>query len=144
MVVAGSGHGKTQTLQRLLVDDLEEVRDGNASVVKLVGGANAKDARLLASEMHCDAEYIQSMKKRERVDADFACMVRNVTPRAVRLSVPFGVMEALPAMNDEQYQELLTLNRARVCDTEGMVEDTGVRHEDEYESVFELGKQKAI
>jgi len=112
--------------------------------VKLVGGANAKDARLMASEMHCDAEYIQSMKKRERQDAEFACMVRNVTPRAVRLSVPFGVMEALPAMNDEQYQELLKLNRARVCDAGGIVEDTGERHEDEYENVFELGKQRAI
>lgn len=54
--------------------------------------------------MHCDADDIQSMKKHEHQDAEFACMVRNVTPRAVRLTVPFGVMERLPVMSDEQYQ----------------------------------------
>lgn len=94
--------------------------------------------------MHCDADYIQSMKKHEQQDAEFARMVRNVTPRSVRLSVPFGVMEALAAMNDGQYQELLTLNRARVCDAEGMVEETGERHDEKYENVFRSGKQKAI
>jgi len=110
--------------------------------VKLVGGANAKDARLMAGEMHCDADYIQSMKKQEG-QTEFACMVRNVTPSAVRMSVPFGVMEGLPAMDDAQYQELLTLNRTRVCDTDGVVEDTAERP-DEYKNEFELGKQKAI
>lgn len=33
MVVAGTGHGKTQTLQSLIYDDLQRVREGECSVV---------------------------------------------------------------------------------------------------------------
>ena len=32
-IVAGTGHGKTQTLQALILDDLKQVEQGQASIV---------------------------------------------------------------------------------------------------------------
>ena len=32
-IVAGSGHGKTQTLQNLILSDLNKIRDGERSVI---------------------------------------------------------------------------------------------------------------
>jgi len=109
--------------------------------IKLVGGASAKDARSMASEMHCDADFIQSMKKRER-HTEFACMVRNVTPSAVRMSVPFGVMESLPKMSGKQYEALLALNNKRVCDEEGARREPAEMPEGS--NVFQLGEHKVI
>ena len=112
--------------------------------IKLVGGASAKDARLMADEMRCDASYIQNMKKREdQGRTEFACMVRNVTPQAVRLSVPFGVMERLPKMNDEQYDAMLALNHKRVCDEEGAQREPALEMP-EGSNVFQLGEHKVI
>ncbi len=82
------------------------------------------------------------MKKRKG-HTEFACMVRNVTPHAVRMSVPLGVMERLPKMSKAQSDALLVMNHRRVCDEEG------ARREPAGEmpagsNVFQLGEHKVI
>jgi len=128
-----------QTLTQMETDIRATVM-ANTSI-KLAGGTNAKDARVMASEMHCEADFIQSMKKGEG-HTEFACMVRNVTPHAVRMSVPFGVMERLPKMSNEQYEALLALNHKRVCDEEGGREPAVEMPEGS--NIFQLGEHKVI
>lgn len=61
------------------------------TAIKMAGGVSDKDARALASDMRTTPEQIASQSK-----GKFMCFVKNVTPAAVSLEVPFGQMEALP------------------------------------------------
>lgn len=82
--------------------------------IKLAGGVSSKDARAFAEDMHCDPEFIQGMKKR-REQTEFACFVRNFTPRAVQVSVPLGYLESLPKLGEEQRDLLIAENRRLYC-----------------------------
>src|SRR4051794_21408231 len=86
--------------------------------IKVAGGVSAKDAAALSREMGCDPEYLQHMRKRENY-TEFACYIRNVTPRPVRLPIPFGQMEAWPRMSDAELAFLLAQNRRRYGATGG-------------------------
>ena len=44
---------------------------------------------------------------------EFAAYVRNETPTAVRIEVPFGTMEAAPRMSNAEHRRLIEHNRAR-------------------------------
>ena len=61
------------------------------TAIKMAGGISDKDARALASDMRTTPELIASQTK-----GRFMCFVKNVTPAAVSLEVPFGQLEALP------------------------------------------------
>ena len=82
--------------------------------IKLAGGVSNKDASLMASEMHTDAGFIQSQRKRQH-HTSFACYVRNVTPRAQSIAIPLGAVEALPRMEDEEFAELRARSREAYC-----------------------------
>ena len=84
-----------------------------STAIKLVGGANYKDAASFAREMNTSPEFIQGMRKRAQ-GTEFACFVRHHTPRAVSVTVPFGVMERAAAMTAPAYMKLLEGNRGRV------------------------------
>lgn len=84
-----------------------------STAIKLVGGANYKDAASFAREMNTTPEHIQSMRKRAH-STEFACFVRHHTPRAVSITVPFGILERVPMMPAPAYMKLLEGNRARV------------------------------
>jgi hypothetical protein len=64
--------------------------------------------------MHCEPEFLQAMRKGAR-QTEFACFIRNVTPAAVKLIVPFGQMEARPRMTEEEVQRLRYQNACRYC-----------------------------
>ncbi len=82
--------------------------------VKFAGGVSAKDARALADDMRCDADFLQDMRKcRDRTE--FACWIKNVTPQAVGVSVPLGSVEALPQIAEGDFQALIDHNRERYC-----------------------------
>ena len=81
---------------------------------KFAGGVSAKDARTLAEDMRCEADMLQSMRKR-RDRTEFAAWIKNVTQRAVRVSVPLGAVDALPALSDSNYQNIVEKNRERHC-----------------------------
>jgi hypothetical protein len=80
--------------------------------IKMAGGVSDHDARLLAADMRTPADFIGATRKRETL-TEFACYVRNRTATAVRLTVPFGTIEAAPEMSEATLAELLALNRAR-------------------------------
>lgn len=82
------------------------------TAIKLAGGVNDRDARALAADMRTTAEFISSMKKRQR-STEFACYVRNYTANALCLETPFGSLEAAPKMSQMQYAALLHSNRVQ-------------------------------
>ncbi len=45
---------------------------------------------------------------------NFAAFVRNVTPQAMKLTIPFGTAENLPRMPDESFEILLNASRKRL------------------------------
>jgi hypothetical protein len=88
----------------------------SSTAVKYAGGTSFEDARWLAREMRCDADFILAQKRDGRPPkwAQFACYVRNFTGSAVSLTVPFFTLESMPQMTPTEHQALLTANRARV------------------------------
>jgi len=80
--------------------------------IKLAGGISDRDARTLAPDMRTSAEFISSTRKRDH-STEFACYVRNMTENAVKLSIPFGTLEAAPRMSREALADLLVRNRER-------------------------------
>lgn len=82
--------------------------------IKYAGGVSSRDATVFASEMRSEREFLESMQKRERETA-FAAHVRNVTPRALAVSVPLGVLEREPTLGEADWKELQARNRAAYC-----------------------------
>lgn len=82
------------------------------TAIKLAGGINDRDARALAPDMRTTGEFIGSMKK-QASSTEFACYVRNYTANAVRLAVPFGMLENAPKMTETERKALIERNRAR-------------------------------
>lgn len=88
-----------QFLDQLTVSERGSVL-ANTSL-KLAGGINAKDAKILAAEMGCRPDFLQSMKKADDTsETEFALWVRNSIREAVKVSVPIGKLEELPTMTD--------------------------------------------
>ena len=93
-----------------------------STAIKLAGGVNYKDAVAFGREMNTTTEAIQAMRKRA-TSTEFACFVRHYTPRAVTVTVPFGVMERVPAMPAPAQMALLEANRARVSGAPRLAHD---------------------
>lgn len=82
------------------------------TAIKFAGGVSDKDARALAPDMRCKAEFITSQRKHDD-HTTFAAYVRNLTSTALSLTVPFGSMDRLPQMTREVHTELRERNRRR-------------------------------
>ena len=81
--------------------------------IKLAGGVSTSDARSLAPDMRTSPDVILGVSKGPRL-TQFATFLRNRTPRAVTVTVPFGTLEQQPSMSPRAYEALLTANRGRV------------------------------
>jgi hypothetical protein len=103
-----------QTLDQLS-PRLRSAIHSNTSL-KCVGGVSAKDARALADELHTTSEFIESMKRRHG-RSEFAVWLKQMTPQAIRLSVPLGFLERQPLLTEEALEEVLDANRKRYCGT---------------------------
>jgi Type IV secretion-system coupling protein DNA-binding domain len=82
------------------------------TAIKLAGGVNDRDARALASDMRTSPDFIASMQKHPK-STEFACYVRNATAQALRLTIPFGALEAAPTMSSNEVAKVVTRNRER-------------------------------
>lgn len=80
--------------------------------IKFAGGVSAKDARLLSDEMRCDDDLLLSTRKRQK-QTEFACYIRNLTPQAVKITMPLGYVESVPMLDRDDYRALVDENRAR-------------------------------
>jgi len=78
----------------------EEVKAAvlGATAIRAVGPVSHSDAVVLSREMGLGTtpEFIRSMKAQERSHADWAFYVSGMTDRAVKVRVPYGVLESLP------------------------------------------------
>lgn len=101
-----------QHMGQLVAAGLRAAVATNTSV-KMCGGVSEHDARLLAPDMNTTAEVLRGTRKVDGQWGEFACHVRNVTPAAVTLRIPFGALEAEPRMSDRAHRRLRALNRAR-------------------------------
>ncbi len=82
--------------------------------IKYAGGVSSRDATVFASEMRSEREFLESMRKLDS-ETKFACHVRNVTPQALAVSVPLGVMEREPKMSSAEWEMVQAANRAAYC-----------------------------
>jgi hypothetical protein len=82
--------------------------------IKFAGGVSARDASAFAKEMRCEPEFVQSTRKHAKA-TEFACWIKNTTPRAIRLEVPLGVVGGMPKLEQHAYDQLIAANRARYC-----------------------------
>jgi DNA polymerase III delta prime subunit len=80
------------------------------TAVKLVGGLSDRGADMLASNMRTHADFIHAQTKTAG-GTRFAAFVRNLTPEAVSLAVPFGTLDRAPKLSDAELAALLERNR---------------------------------
>jgi hypothetical protein len=66
----------------------------SSTSIKFAGGVSYDDARTLAKEMHCEPEFLQSMRK-ERGATRFALSLRSLTYAALEQTIPFGTLERM-------------------------------------------------
>jgi len=93
--------------------------------IKMASGVSMSDARALAPDFRTTPDFILTQPK-----LHFAAHIRNVTPQAVSIPVPVGVLERQPRLSQGAYERLRELNRERVslppiANEDG--EDAGVR-----------------
>ncbi len=81
--------------------------------IKLAGGVSDRDARVIAPEMRTRPELLSAMTK-SRTSTEFAAFVRNVTPQALKMTVPFGSAESMDRMPDDAFDEVLAASRQRL------------------------------
>jgi hypothetical protein len=89
---------------------------GNTTV-KYAGGLNTNDVRLLAREMRVSEQELLELRKdsaKKEQWTEFRCFIRNETPKAVKLTVPFYALEELPKMDDAAFTLLRARNSERV------------------------------
>jgi len=82
--------------------------------LRFTGELSAADAAVFAPEMKTTPQFLMSVRKTE-TSAEFAAHVRNLTPHAVKVTVPFLTAERAPRMSDAAYQRLLARSRAQVA-----------------------------
>lgn len=76
--------------------------------IKFAGGVSDRDARAMSHMLRCEPTFIESQAK-----GSFAAFVRNLTPHAVSLSFPFGHLERMERMSEEEEHAVRGRMRAR-------------------------------
>lgn len=107
----------SMTLAHQYLDQLDgKLKSSFASntSTKIVGGVSDKDAKAFASDMRTSPETITAMRKFDD-HTEFAVSVKNVTGSAMRLNIPFGHMDRMPRMSDEDFAQLRQVQRERYC-----------------------------
>jgi hypothetical protein len=74
--------------------------------IKFVGGVSDRDAHAIARELRCAPAFVQ-----QQPTGSWAAYVKNFTPSAISLKIPFGTMEALDRM--EQAERLAVQEHMR-------------------------------
>ncbi len=82
--------------------------------VRFAGGVSEKDANTLDGNMKTTEQFLMSMSKRAD-ETEFVCFVRNLTPSAVRITVPLGAAERESRMSQEAYAKLIARVRSQIA-----------------------------
>jgi hypothetical protein len=89
---------------------------GNTAI-KLIGPVEYADRVSLAREMKTTPEMIGDTRAYDNSHTEFAAHVRtdNLTPHAVKLTIPFGTLEQLPTMDESTWHAMRHRNRELVA-----------------------------
>jgi len=79
--------------------------------IKFAGGVSDKDARAFSHMLRCTPEFIESQPK-----GYFAASIRNFTPSAVSLRIPFGRLERMPRMTAAELSRVRAAMRAQYAE----------------------------
>ncbi len=85
----------------------------NASI-KIVGGLSHKDNQALSREMGTDTDFLSSLRKKSS-STEFGLWIKHVIPHALRLNVPFGLLESAVRLDERGVQLQLEFNRLQYC-----------------------------
>jgi hypothetical protein len=97
----------------------DQLQDGvrkeviNNTTIKFAGPMAYSVVAQVNRDMRCSADFILDMKKEDYSHAEWACYVDNLTPQAIKLTVPFGVLEKLPMLSDAEHARMRADNRKR-------------------------------
>lgn len=78
--------------------------------IKMMGPVEYAVASQYARDMFTTPEFIMAMRSQDRSHADWATHVANVTEHAVKLSVQFGTIDAMPKMDAATHKRLRAAN----------------------------------
>jgi hypothetical protein len=76
--------------------------------IKFAGGVSDKDARAFSHMLRCTPKFIEGQPK-----GHFAASIRNFTPSAVSLRIPFGRLENMPRMTPAEFLQVRAAMRAQ-------------------------------
>ena len=105
------------------------------TTIKFAGGVSAKDARILAQQMSCSAEFLEQQPK-----LSFASFIKGNTSGPVSLQMPYGILEAMEIMTQQEAEQLRDLMRGKYSsqpDTSGQREDRELNDRDVDNSINE-------
>ena len=108
------------------------------TTTKMVAGIEPNEAGDLAESMRTKKDFILSLRKHKH-HTEFGCFTKNHTPTAVRLSIPFRVVEDAPKMSAEEHKALRQRNRERY----GTSRSANVKHESSLSQTHEAPAKKA-
>ena len=79
-----------------------------------MGGLSNKDNKSFAAEMGTNVSFLESLRKKES-GTEFGLWVKNHLPKALRLNVPFGVLESAVRLDADGQLRQLEANRQQYC-----------------------------
>lgn len=85
----------------------------NNTGIKMLGSVSYSVASQLARDMKTTPDFIQSMQARPPHSVEFATYVRDITPHAIKLSIPIGVLEKEPQIIESAWKKMRERNRER-------------------------------
>ena len=86
----------------------------NASI-KIAGGLSSKDNLALAREMGTTPEFLSSLRKEDWSKTEFGLWIKHQIPEALKLNIPFGLLESAKLLDSFGAQLLLDQNRQLYC-----------------------------
>lgn len=78
--------------------------------IKFAGGLSSKDANILDAEFRTTSDFLLAQKKHAAY-TEFACYVKNFSPKALSVRIPLGYVENQPTLDEYEYEYLIFCNR---------------------------------
>jgi hypothetical protein len=100
------------------IDDRTKAAIYGNTAIKMSGPVSHSDSVSLSREMFCTPEFIRSCRSVDKSHAEFALYTKSLH-QAVKVTIPFGVLENAPQMTHQQYQTFRKENKARYGTYEG-------------------------
>jgi hypothetical protein len=85
------------------------------TTIKFVGKVLASDRKVMSDAIDVAPESFSGLKKKDHSHTEYFAFVDNLTPKGIKVRVPFGVVNKKETMSDESYNKLIENNRRKYC-----------------------------